>query len=251
MLSPVLPHAFIQQDGEVRGLAQWRKALEQQLEQALHHGKYIRRIIAMRAQAIDHALQLLWQRHQMPEQQIALFAVGGYGRGEMLPFSDVDLLILSVEDLDPTVEEKIMGLDLYKFERIMLNLISNAIKFSNDDGIIFIDLIDKDTSVEISVKDQGIGIDRDNLENIFNKFKQEDKSLNRNTEGTGIGLSLVKSMVELHEGRIDVESTLNVGTKFTINLPVKIIEETVIVDSDYNAEDRVEMIKFELSDIYD
>ena len=188
----------------------------------------------------------------------------GYSKLSLKNKNIVDILdnmVMSVSDyiknkdlsivFDPKVEEKIMGLDLYKFERIMLNLISNAIKFSNDKGVIFIDLIDNETFVEISIKDQGIGIDNESLESIFSKFKQEDKSLNRNAEGTGVGLYLVKSLIELHGGSIDVESTLNIGTKFTITLPAEIIKETVLVDDDYNEEDRVDMIKFEMSDIYD
>ena len=152
---------------------------------------------------------------------------------------------------DPEVEEKIIALDLYKFERIMLNLISNAIKFSKDKGTIFISLADRGNTVEISVKDQGIGIDKKNIKNIFNKFKQENKSLNRKTEGTGIGLSLVKSIVELHKGSIDLESTVGVGSKFIINIPSKIVDNPVMLQDELIFENRVEMIKFEFSDIYD
>ena len=152
---------------------------------------------------------------------------------------------------DPEVEEKIIALDLYKFERIMLNLISNAIKFSKDKGTIFISLADRGNTVEISVKDQGIGIDKKNIKNIFNKFKQENKSLNRKAEGTGIGLSLVKSIVELHKGSIDLESTVGVGSKFIINIPSKIVDNPVMLQDELIFENRVEMIKFEFSDIYD
>ena len=172
----------------------------------------------------------------------------------------VDKIVMSVADyikdkhisiiFDPKVEEKIIALDLYKFERIMLNLISNAIKFSENEGVIFIDLIGKEGFVEISVKDQGIGIEQENINLIFNKFKQENKSLNRNTEGTGIGLSLVKTIVELHGGSIDVESTVNVGSKFTVSLPCKILNEPLSSYDEYLDEDRIEMIRFELSDIY-
>lgn len=149
------------------------------------------------------------------------------------------------------IKEKIVALDLYKFERIMLNLISNAIKFSRHNGVIDISLLDKGDYIEILVEDQGIGIDNRNLDSIFNKFKQENKSLNRRVEGTGIGLSLVKSIVEIHGGTISVESTVDVGTTFKITLPSKILDEPVDVLKRYDEENRVEMIKFELSDIYD
>ena len=152
---------------------------------------------------------------------------------------------------DPHTEEKIIALDLYKFERVMLNLISNAIKFSKDEGIILISLIDRESTVEISVKDQGIGIDDENKKCIFNKFKQENKSLNRNVEGTGIGLSLVKSIVELHKGSVDLKSTVGVGSEFIINLPSKTVDNPVINKEELIFKNRVEMIKFEFSDIYD
>lgn len=174
--------------------------------------------------------------------------------------SVVDNIVMSVSDyikdkklsiiFDPKVEEKFIALDLYKFERIMLNLISNAIKFSKNNGVIFLDLIDKEDFIEVSIKDQGIGIDEQNLKSIFKKFNQENKSFNRKAEGTGIGLSLVQSMVELHGGTIDVESTVGVGSKFTIHLPTKTVNSPINLQDEYSFEDKVEMIRFELSDIY-
>lgn len=107
MLTPVLPHSFIEQEGEVRGLCQWRKAMEQQLDDALNQGEYIRHVIHARATAIDVVLQLLWDRHQLPNEKLALFAVGGYGRAEMLPFSDVDIMILSLDDIPSAIGEQI------------------------------------------------------------------------------------------------------------------------------------------------
>lgn len=150
---------------------------------------------------------------------------------------------------DTNVEEKIVALDLYNFERIMMNLISNAIKFSNPGGIIFIDLLVKDKYIEISVKDEGIGIEKHNLDNIFEKFFQVDKSLNRKSEGTGVGLALVKSLVNLHGGEIYVESTLDKGSIFKIKLPDIMIEDNKI--NNYIANDRniSETINIELSDI--
>lgn len=151
---------------------------------------------------------------------------------------------------DTDIEEKVIALDLHKFERIMLNLISNAIKFSNPGGTIFVNLYDKDNSIEISVKDQGIGISKENLPNIFDKFHQVNKSLNRKAEGTGIGLSLVKSLVELHDGKINAESTLGKGSTFTLKLPATIVDKQNDNKSEINNKNRTEMIKFELSDIY-
>lgn len=151
---------------------------------------------------------------------------------------------------DSSVEEKIMAFDVYKLERVILNLISNAIKFSNLNGIIMVNVIDRDEYIEISVSDNGIGIDKEHCDIIFNKFKQVNKSLNRKVEGTGIGLCLVKSIVELHNGKISVDSNLGMGSTFKIELPITIVDEPLNNQEEYSHNNRVEMIKFELSDIY-
>ena len=120
---------------------------------------------------------------------------------------------------DTDIEEKIIACDPEKIDRIVLNLISNAIKFSDAGNEIFVNIKDKDEFIEISIKDNGIGIENDQLDIIFNRFKQVDKSLSRNAEGTGIGLSLVKALVEMHQGTIYVESEIGKGSKFTFELP--------------------------------
>lgn len=150
---------------------------------------------------------------------------------------------------DTDVEEKIIALDLYKFEKIILNLISNAIKCSNFGDVIFINLYDKDTYIELSIEDQGIGIDEENLNKIFNKFYQIDNSSYRSSEGTGIGLSLVKSLVKLHNGEINVESILNKGTKFTLKFPSMLLNKDNINNRSLDTQDRDEIINIELSDI--
>ncbi|MBU3111618.1 HAMP domain-containing histidine kinase [Clostridium lacusfryxellense] len=150
---------------------------------------------------------------------------------------------------DTNIEEKIIACDTEKIERVVLNLISNAIKFSDKGGEIFIDVKDKGRFVEISVKDNGIGIEEKNLESIFDRFKQVDKSLSRNTEGTGIGLSLVKSIVELHSGFIYAESEVGKGSKFIFKLPSeKVSNESVVNSSKISSKN--ENVKVELSDIH-
>lgn len=151
---------------------------------------------------------------------------------------------------DTNTEEKIIACDTLKIERILLNLISNAIKFSNTNGEIFVSLIDKGDSVEIAVKDNGIGIDKNKLNEIFKRFKQVDKSLSRNAEGSGIGLSLVKSLVELHDGNISVESEIGKGSKFKIELPCKTIDESNHIEKLFDFNNKIEMINIEFSDIY-
>ncbi len=151
---------------------------------------------------------------------------------------------------DTNTEEKIMACDPEKIERVILNLISNAIKFTNKDGSIFVNLIDKGDTVEIDVKDTGIGIEEKYLNNIFGRFEQVNKSLSRNAEGSGIGLSLVKSIVEMHDGKISVESKVGEGSIFKIELPVKTIEETKVIEQSKAINNKIEMINIEFSDIY-
>jgi len=150
---------------------------------------------------------------------------------------------------DTDVEEKIIACDPEKIERIVLNLISNAIKFSEVGDEIIVAIKDKKEFVEISVKDNGIGIEEECLNMIFDRFKQVDKSLSRNAEGTGIGLSLVKSIVELHGGNISVKSEFGKGSVFTVMIPSKkVLHENMIYSSKVPNGD--ESIRLELSDVY-
>ncbi|WP_010238242.1 sensor histidine kinase [Clostridium arbusti] len=151
---------------------------------------------------------------------------------------------------DTDTEEKIIACDTDKIERIILNLISNAIKFSEPGDEIYVDVFDKDGTVEISVKDNGIGIDKDHLDIIFERFKQVDKSFARNVEGSGIGLCLVKSIVELHGGKISVESKLGKGSKFKIELPSRTIIDSNNIHKNKPQNGKIEMINIEFSDIY-
>jgi len=150
---------------------------------------------------------------------------------------------------DTNIEEKIIACDPEKIERIVLNLISNAIKFSNIGNEIYVNIKDKNEFIEISVKDNGIGIKHDQLETIFNRFKQVDKSLSRNAEGTGIGLSLVRAIVEMHKGIIYAQSEFGKGSKFIVELPTtKIIKEDILISS--TARSKTEDLQVELSDIF-
>lgn len=151
---------------------------------------------------------------------------------------------------DTNVEEKIIACDPDKLERIILNLISNAVKFSRSGDEIFVLVDDKGDTVEISVKDQGIGIDKNYLNYIFERFKQVDKSFSRNAEGSGIGLCLVKSIVELHGGKISATSKLGEGSEFKIELPAGIIESSKKSDKIKPRNSKIEMINIEFSDIY-
>ena len=150
---------------------------------------------------------------------------------------------------DTDVEEKCIAVDPDKIERILLNLISNAIKFTDPGGKIEVSIWDKEDKVEISVKDTGIGIPEHMLESIFQYFTQVDNSFHRKVEGSGIGLSLVKSLVEMHGGTIGVNSTLGEGSEFIIELPVVLTNNIsgAIKEISFN---NVERISIEFSDIY-
>ena len=155
-------------------------------------------------------------------------------------------------EFDTDIEEKEICCDPDQIERIMLNLISNAIKFTKPGGKISVYIKDKGNSVIIGVKDTGIGIPKEKHHIIFERFRQIDKSLARENEGSGIGLSLVKSLVELHEGTISLISEPGCGSEFIIELPVNLNKEKV---NSYEATDAVnrkniEKMNIEFSDIY-
>ncbi|HCQ90568.1 MAG TPA: hypothetical protein DIU45_13550, partial [Clostridium sp.] len=99
---------------------------------------------------------------------------------------------------DTEIEEKIACFDPNKMERIILNLLSNAVKFTPKGGTIYVDIRDEKDKVKIIVRDTGVGIPKDKQEIIFERFRQVDNLLTRNQEGSGIGLSLTKSLVEMH-----------------------------------------------------
>lgn len=153
---------------------------------------------------------------------------------------------------DTNCEEKIISCDPDKIERIMLNLLSNAIKYSKENGDIYVELYVDDEKVRVLVKDNGLGISPDKVNVIFDRFKRIDTRLNRKCEGSGIGLSLVKSLVELHHGNIYVESELGVGSEFIFELPVNIIGEhsSIILEKEISKNSQIEKCNIEFSDIY-
>ncbi|SKC83502.1 PAS domain-containing sensor histidine kinase [Maledivibacter halophilus] len=153
---------------------------------------------------------------------------------------------------DTDIEEKIIACDLDKIERIMMNLLSNAIKFTREKGSILVKIKDDIDNITIIVKDNGIGIPEEKKEIVFERFKQVENTLSRSCEGSGIGLSLVKSLVEMHGGTISVESELLKGTEFIIKLPVQIIPEKEIEkDNNFSINQTlIERISIEFSDIY-
>jgi signal transduction histidine kinase len=101
---------------------------------------------------------------------------------------------------------------------VLINLIHNAIKFTNDGGNISISVEPKKNKVYVSVRDNGIGIDHEDLQNIWTRFYKSDKSRGRDRTGTGLGLSIVFSVIKRHEEIIDVKSQKGIGSEFIFTL---------------------------------
>ena len=151
---------------------------------------------------------------------------------------------------DTNVEDLIMSVDVNSIERIILNILSNAIKFTGEGGSIYVNLIYEDNKINIIIEDTGIGIPEDKLEHIFDRFNDVNKGFIGNVYGSGIGLSMVKSMVNLIGGTIGVESKLNVGTKFTITMDVDVLEEEHNYIENYENISNIERLTVEIADVY-
>lgn len=133
---------------------------------------------------------------------------------------DIKLTLVGPAQETPVV----MAIDVEKIERVFFNLLSNAFKYTPDNGSITVSYESDGDNLTFRVADTGEGISARDLGNIFDRFYQVDRI---NPKGSGIGLSLAKAFVELHGGSISVESTLNVGTEFTVKLPVRHVSEIV------------------------
>ena len=119
----------------------------------------------------------------------------------------------------PNIKENIYSsVDETMIMRVFTNLLSNAISYGKENGYVKISLNRDDNNVIIKIEDNGIGISEDNLEKIWIRYFQVDPS--RSTENSGLGLSMVKGIIESHKGSVSVESVLNKGTIFTIYLPL-------------------------------
>lgn len=114
----------------------------------------------------------------------------------------------------------IVKADAFKLEQVFINLIDNAVKYS-DDGKLTLKVYAKNGGAIIEMKDTGIGISKENQKRVFERFYTVDKSRSRKLGGTGLGLSLVKHIAALHGGRIDLESATGQGSKFIFSFPIK------------------------------
>ncbi|MGL5329219.1 MAG: sensor histidine kinase, partial [Peptostreptococcaceae bacterium] len=147
------------------------------------------------------------------------------------------------------IKKKIILIDERKIEKILLNLLSNSMKFTNN-GKIMVSINANKENVIISVEDTGVGIPNEKMDSIFENFEQVDTTLSRGAEGTGVGLALVKKLANAHNAKINVYSKVGYGSKFEI-----ILENDKVIKLDDNKDDAlkvvdVENIDIEFSDIY-
>jgi two-component system phosphate regulon sensor histidine kinase PhoR len=117
----------------------------------------------------------------------------------------------------------IMG-DRHHIKNCVSNVLDNALKYCKDKPIINLSTKDRNGFIEITVVDEGIGIEKQDLSRIFDAFYRKDTGNVHNVKGFGLGLSYVKRVIELHHGKIEVESKIEKGTTFTLLLPVTILE---------------------------
>lgn len=148
------------------------------------------------------------------------------------------------------LNEKLLACDPEKVERILLNLLSNAIKFTKAEDTITVTVAQSNNEVILSVRDTGLGIKEEDQRQIFERFKQVDEQFKRNTTGTGIGLSLVRSLVEMHQGRIWFESCYGEGTEFFIAFPDRVVEQVNQYYNGFCDTSDSERVVMEFSDIY-
>ena len=147
-------------------------------------------------------------------------------------------------------KEILMGIDDGKYERILLNLLSNAIKFSPIKGNIYVNIEKRDGEVHIVVKDEGVGIPEDKQKIIFERFGQVSDSFTRNSEGTGIGLYIVKLLVSALNGDIELESKVGEGSTFKVKLPCETVKEEEVLKGNLMDDNLVRTVNVEFSHVY-
>jgi len=119
---------------------------------------------------------------------------------------------------------QVVQADRMRLKQVLLNLVSNAIKFT-DNGSVEVDVKAKNGEFNILVRDTGPGIAPADQARIFEEFQQVDDSSTRKKGGTGLGLSISRRLIDMHGGRIDLESTLGKGSTFSIVLPVRVSDQ--------------------------
>ncbi|MBD2701452.1 response regulator [Spirosoma sp. BT702] len=224
----------------------------QQLKQKLHEPDDVRRLAAIDRNA-HQLLELVNQLMDLSKLEAKALS-SEETLGDLVQFVDE-----VVQSFGPQAEAKGIRLrfttsdmasqyafDARNLERIIYNLVSNALKFTQDGGEVLVHLA---PSVTLTVSDSGVGIPAEKLPHIFDRFYQADDSSTRQQEGTGIGLALVKELVDLQKGSISVESTVGQGTTFTVKLPYQPAQAVLPVTNEQplSAADSTETFTYERS----
>lgn len=150
---------------------------------------------------------------------------------------------------DTDAEEIITSIDKEKIERVILNLLSNAIKYTNKNGRIEVHIKHDNKFVYISIKDNGIGIPKEKVDQIFHRFYQVDSILSRKSEGSGIGLCIVDEIIKLHNGKVKIDSEENKGTTFEITLNLS-NDDRIDGDIDNKTDRNInDVVKIEMANI--
>ncbi|AGK98798.1 MASE3 domain-containing sensor histidine kinase [Clostridium pasteurianum] len=162
---------------------------------------------------------------------------------EYIKSKDIEIIF------DTEIEEKYLACDEEKISRVIINLLSNAVKFTKPGGRITVNVYDKGNKILISVKDTGIGIPTEMKDSIFERFIQAKESLAKECGGSGIGLSIVKALVEMHKGDVWVESEEGKGSEFFIEIPVILLDKKQISKNHDLVNDKKNIVNIEFSDI--
>lgn len=180
---------------------------------------------------------ILFETERLNKLTHSLLELNKFGsRGIMLDISDFDInetirtTVQTFEgvctkkqlsfDLTLTGDELLVRADYGKIQQVLYNLIDNAIKFSHQNSTIFIETTTKNEKVFVSIKDTGIGIPKDSIHKIWERFYKSDLSRGKDKKGTGLGLAIVKEIISAHNENINCISTEGVGTEFIFTLPI-------------------------------
>lgn len=192
---------------------------------------------------IPHEMQdkylniILFETERLNKLTQSMLELNKYGaRGSMLDISSFDInntIKLVAQSFEGICQEKkisfeliltgqtsFVSADISKIQQVLYNLIDNAIKFSHPDSTITVETTEKNEKVFISVKDTGIGIPKDCIKKIWERFYKTDLSRGKDKRGTGLGLAIVKDVISAHNENINVISTEGVGTEFIFTLPL-------------------------------
>ena len=169
----------------------------------------------------------------------------GQGRGAMLDYDEYykavrgnvnDLLEMTLKRVKPLAQKKniellfesfrpvVAQIDEVKMTQVISNLVENSIKYNVEDGWVHVSLNADYQYFYIRVEDSGIGIPEESINKIFERFYRVDKARSRETGGTGLGLAIVRNIILMHHGTIKVHSEENIGTTFTMRIPLNYVE---------------------------